>query len=70
MASGSEAGHIALWNLEERALQAQMRHAHRAGVAGMKFLSSEPILITNSADNALKVKIQSNAEPATSSPVL
>ena len=55
MATGSSVGHVALWNLEEKRLQAQMRDVHKLGVAGMKFLSSEPVMVTNSADNALKV---------------
>ncbi|XP_022111358.1 WD repeat-containing protein 36-like [Acanthaster planci] len=57
MATGSAVGHIALWNLEEKCLQAQMRDAHKSGVAGMKFLSSEPVMVTNSSDNALKMWI-------------
>ncbi|XP_071800159.1 WD repeat-containing protein 36-like [Asterias amurensis] len=55
MATGSTPGHIALWNLEEKRLQAQMRDVHKSGIAGMKFLSSEPVMVTNSADNALKI---------------
>ncbi|XP_038068036.1 WD repeat-containing protein 36-like [Patiria miniata] len=57
MATGSPVGHIALWNLEEKCLQAQMRDAHKSGIAGMRFLSSEPVLVTNSADNSLKMWI-------------
>lgn len=55
MATGSPVGHIAIWNLEERKLQSQMRNAHTGSVTGMAFLHGEPILITNSPDNNLKV---------------
>ncbi|PIK61910.1 putative WD repeat-containing protein 36 [Apostichopus japonicus] len=55
MATGSTVGHIAIWNLEERKLQAQMRDAHAGSVTGMAFFRGEPILITNSPDNQLKV---------------
>ena len=57
MATGSTQGHIALWNLEERKLQSQMREAHVGAVTGMKCLPSEPLMVTSSSDNSLKVCI-------------
>ncbi|XP_013379758.1 WD repeat-containing protein 36 isoform X1 [Lingula anatina] len=57
MATGSVAGHIALWNLEEKRLLSQMRGAHSGSVTGMKCLPSEPLMVTSSADNSLKVWI-------------
>lgn len=56
MATGSTQGHVALWDLEERKLQSQMRDAHSGAVTGMKCLPSEPLMVTSSADNSLKVK--------------
>ena len=56
MASGSNLGHIALWNLEERKLHSQMRHAHNGSVSGLKCLPSEPLMITSSPDNSIKVR--------------
>jgi U3 small nucleolar RNA-associated protein 21 len=55
MATGSPAGHIALWNLEKRRLQSQIRDAHNGAISGMTCLPSEPLLVTTSSDNALKV---------------
>ena len=55
MATGSTQGHIALWNLEERKLQSQMRESHSGAVSGMKCLPSEPLMVTSSSDNSLKV---------------
>ena len=55
MVTGSTAGHLAIWNLEERRLQAQMRDVHAGAVAAVSFLTSEPILVTNGGDNTLKV---------------
>ncbi len=55
MATGSTHGHIALWNLEDRKLQSQMREAHDGAVTGMKCLPSEPLMVTSSTDNSLKV---------------
>ena len=63
MATGSTLGHIALWNLEEKKLQSQMRHAHRETIAGMAFLQSEPVMITNSSDNHIKVGFKKFSGP-------
>ncbi|KAK3090298.1 hypothetical protein FSP39_010724 [Pinctada imbricata] len=57
MVTGSSSGHIALWNLEDRKLQSQMRCAHGSAVSGMRCLPSEPLMVTSSADNTLKVWI-------------
>uniref|UniRef100_A0A3Q3LXT3 WD repeat domain 36 n=1 Tax=Mastacembelus armatus TaxID=205130 RepID=A0A3Q3LXT3_9TELE len=57
VASGSPQGHIAFWDLERRQLVTQQRHAHSTAVAGATFLHGEPLLVTNGADNAIKVWI-------------
>uniref|UniRef100_A0A1A8BDK5 WD repeat domain 36 n=1 Tax=Nothobranchius kadleci TaxID=1051664 RepID=A0A1A8BDK5_NOTKA len=57
MASGSPQGHIAFWDLERQQLINQQRHAHKTAVAGATFLHGEPLLVTNGADNAIKVWI-------------
>jgi len=57
MVSGSNAGHIAVWDLEKKKLSSQMRNAHSDGVQGMQMLPSEPLLITSSMDNTLKMWI-------------
>ncbi|NXF36604.1 WDR36 protein, partial [Nyctibius bracteatus] len=57
MAAGSPIGHIALWDLEEKKLLCQMQDAHSTAIAGMSFVPGEPLLITNGADNAIRVWI-------------
>jgi U3 small nucleolar RNA-associated protein 21 len=60
MLTGSSTGHVAVWNLEERKLSSQMRHAHsgeHGGVAGLCCLPSEPLMITSSGDNTVKMWI-------------
>ncbi|CAJ1069850.1 WD repeat-containing protein 36 [Xyrichtys novacula] len=57
MASGSPQGHIAFWDLERRQLVTQQRHAHSTTIAAATFLHGEPLLVTNGADNAIKVWI-------------
>ena len=56
MASASTEGHIAIWDLEKRQLASTLHDAHKGSVCGMKFLSSQPLLVTNGPDNSLKVK--------------
>lgn len=57
MAAGSPVGHVGLWDLEEKKLIIQMRDCHSTAVAGMTFVHGEPLLITNGADNAIKIWI-------------
>ena len=57
MVTGSPAGHIALWDLEEKKLQSQIRDAHNGGISGLQCLPSEPLMVTSSPDNSLKVDI-------------
>ncbi|XP_073933073.1 WD repeat-containing protein 36 isoform X2 [Castor canadensis] len=57
MAAGSPCGHIGLWDLEEKKLINQMRNAHSTAIAGLTFLHREPLLVTNGADNALRIWI-------------
>lgn len=55
MAAGSPVGHIGLWDLEAKKLIGQMRDAHTTSIAGLTFLHGEPLLLTNGADNAIRV---------------
>lgn len=55
MAAGSPVGHIGLWDLEDKKLIGQMRDAHTTAIAGLTFLHGEPLLLTNGADNAIRV---------------
>ncbi|GAA6078337.1 WD repeat-containing protein 36, partial [Tachysurus ichikawai] len=57
MAAGSPVGHIGLWDLEDKKLIGQMRDAHTTAIAGLTFLQGEPLLLTNGADNAIRVWI-------------
>lgn len=57
MISGSNLGHMAIWNLEEKRLVSQIREAHSAGVDGMHAVQFEPLMVTSSNDNSVKVWI-------------
>ena len=52
--SGSTVGHIAIWNLNDKKLAAQMRLAHKKEVTGLCCLPDEPLLMTSSPDNSIK----------------
>lgn len=56
MASASSMGHIAVWDLDKRRLHSEIRDAHCGPISGLKFLPNEPLLITNSSDNSIKVR--------------
>ncbi|XP_063634058.1 WD repeat-containing protein 36 [Cydia splendana] len=57
MVTGSTLGHIVVWDLEERRVMSTVTSAHSKMVAGMQCLMSEPLMVTNSADNSLKLWI-------------
>ncbi|KAG8469840.1 hypothetical protein KFE25_006295 [Diacronema lutheri] len=55
LASASDRGHVALWQLDARRLASQVEFAHEAQVCTAHFLAGEPVLLTSGADNALKM---------------
>ena len=55
MVSSSSTGHLAIWNLEKKRFESQMRHIHNGPVVGITFLEQQPLLVTNSTDNSMKV---------------
>lgn len=57
MVTASEIGHVALWDLKERCLVTQLRDAHSGPVSGITCLPNEPLMVTSSSDNSLKMWI-------------
>jgi U3 small nucleolar RNA-associated protein 21 len=55
MVTGSAAGHMAFWNLESRKLISQQLEAHGKAISGLHCLPQEPLMVSNSGDNTLKV---------------
>ncbi|XP_076454218.1 WD repeat-containing protein 36-like [Babylonia areolata] len=62
MVTGSAAGHMAFWDLETKSLKSQTLEAHGKAVSGMQCLPNEPIMVTSSGDNSLKVWIFDQAD--------
>lgn len=57
MASGSSIGHVAVWDLAEKRLSSILHDAHKAAVTGLQFFPEQPLMVTSSSDNSLKVTI-------------
>lgn len=56
MATSSTNGQIAFWNLDEKKIESTLL-AHHDSVCTLKFLPNEPLLLTTSVDNSLKLWI-------------
>ncbi|GLT28646.1 hypothetical protein SLA2020_035620 [Shorea laevis] len=57
LASGGSSGVINIWNLEKRRLQSVIREAHDSSIISLHFLANEPVLMSSSADNSIKMWI-------------
>ncbi|KAL8542233.1 hypothetical protein ACS0TY_003195 [Phlomoides rotata] len=57
LASGGSSGVITIWNLEKRRLQSVIGEAHDCSIVSLHFLASEPVLMSSSADNSIKMWI-------------
>ncbi|XP_039750603.1 WD repeat-containing protein 36 [Pararge aegeria] len=57
MITGSAKGNLVMWDLEEKKVKSQIQSAHFSSIAGLQCLMSEPLMVTNSQDNSLKMWI-------------
>lgn len=57
LASGGSSGVINIWNLEKRRLQSVIKDAHDSTVISLHFFANEPVLMSSSADNSIKMWI-------------
>uniref|UniRef100_A0A0K8SL70 WD repeat-containing protein 36 n=1 Tax=Lygus hesperus TaxID=30085 RepID=A0A0K8SL70_LYGHE len=57
LASSSPSGQIVLWDLEERRVASQITEAHEGSITTLKFLQGEPLLLSTSSDNSIKLWI-------------
>ena len=55
LSGSTRSGDIAIWDLDARRLENVIRDAHISAVNGMEFLPQQPILITSSKDNSIRV---------------
>ncbi|BFG14350.1 hypothetical protein CerSpe_006240 [Prunus speciosa] len=57
LASGGSSGVISIWNLEKRRLQSVIRDAHDGSILSLHFFVNEPVLMSSSSDNSIKMWI-------------
>ncbi|XP_020958679.1 WD repeat-containing protein 36 isoform X2 [Arachis ipaensis] len=57
LASGGSSGVISVWNLEKKRLQSVVREAHDSVITSLHFFANEPVLMSSSADNSIKMWI-------------
>ncbi|XP_047321422.1 U3 small nucleolar RNA-associated protein 21 homolog [Impatiens glandulifera] len=57
LASGGSSGVINIWNLEKRRLQSVIGDAHDGSIISLHFFANEPVLMSSSADNSVKMWI-------------
>ncbi|XP_047099467.1 WD repeat-containing protein 36 [Schistocerca piceifrons] len=62
MLSAAPSGHVVLWDLDKRRACGQLTSGHAGAVVGMSCLPGEPVLVTNSVDNSLKVWLMSDGD--------
>ncbi|KAK9293293.1 hypothetical protein L1049_021285 [Liquidambar formosana] len=62
LASGGSSGVISIWNLEKRRLQTVIREAHDSSITSLHFLANEPVLMSSSVDNSIKMWIFDTAD--------
>uniref|UniRef100_A0A6M2DGU2 Putative u3 small nucleolar rna-associated protein 21 n=1 Tax=Xenopsylla cheopis TaxID=163159 RepID=A0A6M2DGU2_XENCH len=55
MVTGSMNGNVVFWDLEERKCIGQLENAHDGAVHGLECLPGEPLMLTSSNDNSLKL---------------
>ena len=57
LTGSSRSGDIVVWDLDSRRLQYVISEAHTGSVNGMTCLPQQPLLVTCSEDNSVKVII-------------
>ena len=57
LAAGSTTGSISLWNLETQSLHSEIKRQQTDSIVKLHFLQNEPLLLSTSIDNSLKMFI-------------
>ncbi|KAF7806839.1 WD repeat-containing protein 36 [Senna tora] len=57
LASGGSSGVVSIWNLEKKRLQSVIKDAHDSSITSLHFFANEPVLMSASADNSIKMWI-------------
>lgn len=62
LASGASSGQIAFWDLDQKRLLDLLIEAHSEAVSTLRYLDEEPLLISSSGDNSMKMWIFDSPE--------
>ena len=62
LATADSSGTVALWDLNKKKIHSTLKRAHSLSVASLAFLRNEPLLLTSSMDNSLKLWIFDKAD--------
>ncbi|KAJ4838625.1 hypothetical protein Tsubulata_044113 [Turnera subulata] len=57
LASGGSSGDISIWNLEKKRLVSVVKDAHDNSIVSLHFFANEPVLMSSSTDNSIKMWI-------------
>ncbi|XP_028760737.1 WD repeat-containing protein 36 isoform X2 [Neltuma alba] len=57
LASGGSSGVVNIWNLEKKRLQSVIKEAHDGSITSLHFFPKEPVLMSSSEDNSIKMWI-------------
>lgn len=55
LASGGSSGVISVWNLEKKRIHSVIKEAHDSSIISLHFFANEPVLLSASVDNSIKV---------------
>ncbi|KAK4383667.1 U3 small nucleolar RNA-associated protein 21 [Sesamum angolense] len=62
LASGGSSGVITIWNLETKRFHSVIKEAHDCSIVSLHFFAREPVLMSSSADNSIKMWIFDTSE--------
>ncbi|ERN12564.1 hypothetical protein AMTR_s00025p00209980 [Amborella trichopoda] len=57
LASGGSSGVISIWNLDKRRIHSVIKDAHDSSIVSLHFFANEPVLMSSSSDNSIKMWI-------------
>ncbi|WOG96203.1 hypothetical protein DCAR_0415536 [Daucus carota subsp. sativus] len=57
LASGGSSGVISVWNLEKKRIHSVIKEAHDSSIISLHFFANEPVLLSASVDNSIKMWI-------------
>ena len=57
MMTGSPMGNICFWDLSAKQIRTEVKNAHSGSITSIITIQGQPLIVTSSSDNALKVSV-------------